>query len=104
MAVAWETQGQVFFAAVGRFSDPVSPSGQADARRKNPSVAVNARGETVLAWSDASGLRSGGTLYWQRFDAGRRPIGEPSGGAVSLPEGSVPHALALPNGTFAVIY
>jgi hypothetical protein len=104
MTVAWETQGQVYFAAVDRFSDPVSPPGEVDARRKNPAVAVNHRGETLLAWADASGLRTGGTLHWQLFDPAGRPTAARGGGALSLPEGSVPFALAQPDGTFVVVY
>ncbi len=104
MTVAWETQGEVYFAAVDRLSDRVSPPGQADARRKNPAVAVNNRGETLLAWGDGSGLRAGGTLHWQVFDAEGRPTAEPGGGALRLPDGSVPFALAQPDGTFVVIF
>ena len=104
MTVAWETQGQVYFAAVDRLSDPVSPPGQADARRKNPAVAVNHRGETLLAWGDGSGLRTGGMLHWQVFDPAGRPTPAHGGGALSLPEGSVPFALAQPDDTFVVVY
>lgn len=104
MTVAWETQGEVYFATIDRLSDRVSPPGQAGARRKNPAVTVNNQGKTLLAWGDASGLRSGGTLHWQVFDADGRPTATRGGGALSLPEGSMPFALAQPDGTFVVIF
>jgi hypothetical protein len=82
----------------------VSPTGSAQSRRKNPSVAVNHRGEAVLAWADGPGIRSGGTLSWQRFDFDRKPVSEPSGGEDTIADGSVAVALAQPDGTFVVIY
>ena len=102
--IAWETQGEVYFAGVDRLSDPVSPPGRAEARRKNPALAVNHRGETLLVWGDAPGFRSGGTLHWQIFDADDAPLGERGGGDLTLPDGSVPAAGAQPDGTFVVIF
>ena len=104
MTVAWETQGQVYFAGVNQLDDRVSPPGTAGARRKNPSVAVNTRGETLLAWADGSGFRSGGTLHWRLFDADGRPTAAQGGGTDTLPEGSVPTALVQADDTFLVIY
>ena len=104
ITVAWETQGQVYFADTTDLADAVSPTGSAQSRRKNPAVAVNHRGEAVLAWADGPGIRSGGTLSWQRFDSDRKPVSEPSGGEDTIADGSVAVALAQPDGTFVVIY
>ena len=104
MTVAWETQGQVYFARVDQLEAPVSPPGAADARRKNPAVAVNHRGETLLAWGDGSGFRSGGTLHWRVFDTDDHPTAVHGDGADTLPEGSVPTVLVQKDGTFLVIY
>ena len=102
--VAWETQGQVQFARVDRLNRIVTPIGEAALRRKNPTVAVNYRGETLLVWADGSGFRSGGTLHWQLFD----PDGEPGETAshidATVPERSRPAALAQSDGRFVVIY
>ena len=104
MTVAWETQGQIYFTDLDQLEDRVSPPGTADARRKNPAVAVNHRGETVLAWGDGSGFRTGGTLHWQLFDANGRPTHEHGDGTHTLPAGSVPTTLARADGTFLVIF
>ena len=104
MTVAWETQGQVYFAGVDQLEDHVSPPGKADARRKNPAVAVNRRGETLLAWGDGSGFRSGGALHWRLFNADGRPTAEHNNGTDTLPEGSMPTALVRADGTFLVIF
>ena len=102
--VAWETQGQSYYAGIEHLEDRVSPPGKANNRRKNPAVAVNHRGETLLAWGDGSGFRTGGTLYWQVFDADGRPTAEHGDGTDTLPEGSVPTTLARADGTCLVIF
>ena len=104
MTVAWETQGEVYFARIDQLDDRVSPPGTAHARRKNPALAVNHRGEALLAWGDGSGFRSGGTLHWHVFDADGRPTAVHGDGTDTLPEGSLPTALVQEDGTFLVIY
>jgi len=104
LTVAWETEGQIQIARAGALDAPQSPPGKAALRRKNPSVAVNDRGETLLAWGDGSGFRSGGTLHWQIFDAAGRPTITRDADGETIPENSVPVALARPDGRFVVIY
>lgn len=67
-------------------------------------MAVNHRGETLLAWGDGSGFRSGGTLHWQLFDAGGTPGAARAEDGERVPESSIPAALARPDGSFLVIY
>ena len=102
--VAWETEGQVYLTDVDRLDTIVSPAGTGRYRRKNPSVAVNHRGETLLAWGDGPGFRSGGTLHWQVFDGRGRPSREQASGTATIPSGSVPTAVARADGTFLVIF
>ena len=45
------------------------------ANRKHPAVAGNARGETILVWTEGTGWQKGGSLAWQVFDRAGRPIG-----------------------------
>ena len=102
--VAWETEGQVQFADVSRLDAPVSPPGEAKFRRKNPAVAVNMRGETLLAWGDGPGWQSGGSLHWQVFGRGGRPIGEEGSGTAPIPASSVPTVAARPDGPFVIVF
>ena len=102
--VAWETMGQVYFAEAADLAHAVSPTGSGTSRRKNPTAAVNHNGDTLLAWADGPGIRSGGTLHWQLFDPDGRPRSEPFSGAETIADGSVAVTLARPDGTFAVIY
>lgn len=102
--VAWETQGQVFFADVEQLEAPVSPPGETTFRRKNATVATNHRGDILLAWGDGPGWQSGGTLHWQRFDAERRPRGAEGGAPGPIPARSVPAIAARPDGSFVVVF
>ena len=101
--VAWETDGRVYYAPVDRLDEPVEPDGAARFRRKNPVVAVNSRGDTLLAWGDGPGLRAGGTLHWRLFDAGGRPLGE-QGDDTTVPSGSAPAAIVKPDDSFLLLF
>ena len=106
--VAWETQGQVYVASIDHLrdevSDTVSPEGEPSFRRKNPVIATNQRGETLLAWGDAPGYRAGGTLNWQLFDAEHRPLSDPGPVTDTIPSGSTPALAVQPDGTFVVMF
>jgi hypothetical protein len=101
--VAWETEGQVQFADIARLGAPVSAPGEAQFRRKNPAVAVNRRGDILLAWGDGPGWQSGGSLHWQLFDGRGRPQGEVGAGNEPIPASSVPTVVARPDGSFVVV-
>jgi len=102
--VAWETEGQVYFADVDRLDDPVSPPGEAEFRRKNATVASNDRGDILLAWGDGPGWQSGGTLHWQLFDRAGRPRRDEGIGSSPIPARSVPTIAVRPDGSFVVVY
>ena len=103
LAVAWETAGQVHVAPVDAPARRASPAGAAEFRRKNPAAAVNHRGETLLAWGDGPGWRSGGTLHWQLFDAAGAPTDD-RGAGPELPDGSLAAVAAEPDGRFVMIF
>ena len=102
--IAWETNRQIYMADVDQTDAAISPTAKSIYRRKNPAVAVNHRGETLLVWGDGLGWKSGGTLHWQLFDAYGQPMREPGGGTDMIPDGSVPTAIARPDGTFLIIF
>ena len=103
LTAAWETAGQVYFADVHRLDAVRSPAGPARFRRKNPAVAVDARGDTLLAWGDGPGFSFGGSLHWQMFDAAGRPVGEQGGGAGTVISGSTAAAV-VQDGRFLVVF
>ena len=102
--VAWETNGEVFVAPVDALADAVSPRGTARFRRKNPAIATNRQGDTILAWGDAPGYRAGGTLSWQFFDADDQTRGVAGGGTETIASGSGPAVTVAADDSFIVVY
>jgi hypothetical protein len=103
---AWETKGQVYFADIdpktGKPSAPVAAPGAAHGR-KHPALAVNARGQTILVWTDGMGWNKGGSLAWQVYDKGGKPTAE-RGHAAGVPVWSLVAAFVGPDGRFAIVY
>jgi hypothetical protein len=101
----WETEQQVRLVRFGSAvrNAPASMPGQGN-KRKHPSVAANARGGYVVAWTEGTGWNKGGAVVWQVFDAQGRALLDGAGRADDLPTWSVPAAFAAPDGTFKVLY
>jgi hypothetical protein len=100
---AWETDGQVQFARVDPPGAPVAAPG-ATRGRKHPVLAVNGRGEVLLAWTEGTGWNRGGALAWQVYDRSGRPTeaaGRVEGG---VPVWGVAAAAVLADGRFLVIH
>ena len=102
--VAWETRGRVYFADVDKLSK-VTPAGPppASGRQKDPAVAVNRDGQTLLVWGVGEGWASGGILHWQVFEADGSPTNQ-KGKRGNMPTSSVPEVVVLPDGRFVVIH
>jgi len=105
LLTATERGGQVSFARIAQ--DSFTPSETTTApgmgRRKHPVVAVNSKGETLLAWTENMGWAKGGSLAWQIYDADHKPIGE-KGSAPGVPTWSLITGFAKANGEFVIIY
>ena len=102
----WETAGQVQFArvdvAAGTSPAIVRPSGEGR-NRKHPALAVNARGEILLAWTEGMGWQRAGSIAWQVFSATGAPTNE-RGSARGAPVWDLVAAYAKPDGGFVVLY
>lgn len=106
LLAAWETQGQVYFAALNPSKQqPLSPipATGAAGKRKHPAIAANARGETLLVWTEGTGWKKGGSFAWQLYDAQGKPIGE-KGEAPGIPVWSLPAVVAEKDDGFTIIY
>jgi hypothetical protein len=103
--VATEKAGQVSVAQVA--PDSLLPSDVASApgmgKRKHPVVAVNSKGETLLAWTENMGWAKGGSLAWQLYDVNHKPVGE-KGRAAGVPTWSLITGFAKANGDFVIVY
>ena len=104
--IAWQTKTQVYYAMLQpgtlQMSAPV-PAPGAGTLRKYPALAVNAQGDTLLAWTDGTGWGQGGSLAWQVFDRQGRPSGD-AGSVRELPPWSFAAAFGRPDGGFTIIY
>jgi hypothetical protein len=104
--LAWQTQEQVFFASIAGSSlkpgAPQAAPGAAKAR-KHPAIAGNARGETMLVWTEGTAWNQGGTLGWQRYDAAGAPSGE-RGRADGVPAWGLPTVVPRGDAGFTIIY
>jgi hypothetical protein len=102
---AWETAGQVYYAAIQpktmQVSKPIAPPGSA--KRKHPVAVGNGKGETLFAWTEGTGWAKGGTVAWQLFDKVGNALAE-SGRADGVPVWSLPTAFAKPDGGFVIVY
>jgi hypothetical protein len=104
---AWETRGQVYFSRIDpqthRAGLPIAPAG-GRGNRKHPAVAGNARGETILAWTEGTGWQKGGSLAWQVFDRAGRPVGPEGRIENGVPVWSLATVVARPDGGFTIIH
>lgn len=103
---AWETQEQIRLAALnpdGSATDSISMP-RAGTNRKHASIAVNSRGEFLVAWTEGTGWNTGGTVVWQVFNEERQPVVGQSGRFDGLPPWSVPAVFAAQDGSFKAIY
>ena len=70
---------------------------------KHPALAVNRRGEAVVAWADGTGWQKGGSVSWRALDPTGQPTGEMTTVA-GLPVWSFPAVFARPDGLFVVVF
>lgn len=101
---AWENNGQVYFAAIDSAGSktPITAPGETG-KRKHPAMATNARGETILVWTEGTGWKKGGSLAWQVFDKNGKPVGE-MGTAQGVPVWGLATVVAEAGGGFTIIY
>jgi hypothetical protein len=106
VVAAWETEGQVYLAAVSgetlKAGKPVAAPGSSRGR-KHPSLAIDRDGRVLLAWAEGTGWQKGGSLAWQVFDKQLKPTSE-KGRADGIPMWSLPAAIAQPEGGFVIVH
>jgi hypothetical protein len=70
--------------------------------RKHPSIAVNAAGDRLVAWTEDTAWKRGGTFAWRMTDRkGAEIAGAADAG--SVPVWGLVSALAMPDGSFVLV-
>ena len=104
---AWETAGQVSMVRIGErgaLRPAISPAPEAGKpTRRFPVVAGNARGETVMVWTEGTAWQRGGDVAWQIFNAQGAPTNE-RGRVAGVPVWSFAGVYAHPDGRFTIVY
>jgi hypothetical protein len=105
IVAAWETQQQIYAAVLTpdslRVSHTSSMSGTAV--RKHPSVAVNAAGDTLYAWTEGTAWARGGTVAWELRDRAGARLASASG-VGEVPVWSLVSTVARKDGSFLLIH
>jgi len=104
---AWDTSGQVFYGRIdpsGRNVTARIPAPGEGKDRKHPALAVNSRGEVLMAWTEGSGWQKGGDLAWQVFDASGQPTAEKGRLPGGIPAWGLPATFARPEGGFTILH
>lgn len=103
---AWEKAGEVYFDTINpatlKLSSSVAAPGQSKSR-KHPAVAANSRGQVLLAWTEGTGWKQGGSLAWQLFSRSGQPLGA-IGHAPGVPIWGLPSVYTRPDGNFTIVY
>jgi hypothetical protein len=106
VVAAWETDGQIYFASIKTgttsFTKPQAAPGEAS-KRKHPALALNARGEMMVAWTEGTGWQQGGALAWQVFDASGQPTAERGRVEGGIPVWGLPTVVST-DGGFTIIH
>ena len=107
VVAAWETDGQIYFASskpgTTAFTEPRAAPGDGQGR-KHPALAINARGDLLLAWTEGTGWQQGGSLAWQVYDRDGKPTEQKGRVDRGIPVWSLPAAVAHSDGTFTILH
>ena len=103
LVAAWETAQQIYSAslkpATGTVETVTALPGTGS--RKHPTVAVNASGERLIAWTEGTAWNRGGTAAWRLTDRNGKEIGV-SADAGPVPVWGLVSAVVLRDGSFVV--
>ena len=105
IVAAWETQQQIQTALLdpvrGVASDVTAMAGAAI--RKHPSVAVNAAGDRLFAWTEGTAWARGGTVAWEMRDRSGVMVAA-GANAGRVPVWGLVAAVARPDGSFVILH
>ena len=102
---AWETAQQIYSAVLDPDRRAISAvtAMTGTGVRKHPSVAINAAGDRLIAWTEGTAWARGGTVAWElRNQKGERVTSGANAGAV--PVWGLVSAIPRPDGSFLILH
>lgn len=107
LLMAWESKDQVYYSRLSTQDDsrskPIAAPGK-KGRRRFPSLAVNARGHVLLAWTVGMAWKRGGRVAWQVFDGDGESLPGADGSRPGVPVWSLVAAFVDGEDRFTVMY
>ncbi len=102
---AWESEKRVHFAPLTANAAPTRITDAAPGdNQKYPTLAANASGQTLLAWTEGTRWARGGQLKWQIYDASGAAVAGASGQREGVPAWSFPAAFVRADGSFGLLF
>ena len=104
VAAAWETAQQIYSATFDPSSGAVRDLAAVPGTglRKHPSIAVNAAGDRLLAWTEGTAWKRGGTFAWRITNrAGTELAHDADAGPV--PVWGLVSVVAMPDRSFVIL-
>ena len=100
--MTWVNRNKIYFSRTDKLtlSYQVPASG---IRQGSPSIAVNRKGEILVAWTEGP-MMAAGRLRWQLYDAQCRPAKAMPPLQIKVNRSSAPVALTTSHGNFVVFY
>jgi hypothetical protein len=96
---AWETEAQIRFASLtASAARPIPHRVQGCVGAKHPAVAVDDKGQTLLAWTEGTAWQKGGALVWQVLDESGRATDQKGRVESGIPVWGLPAVVATGGG------
>jgi hypothetical protein len=104
VAAAWETAQQIYSATLDPATGSVGglTAAPGTGSRKHPSIAVNAAGDRLLAWTEGTAWKRGGTSAWRITNAAGAELASATD-AGPVPVWGLVSAVAMPDGSFVIV-
>jgi hypothetical protein len=104
VAAAWETAQQIYSATLDPRTQSVTglSAVPGNGSRKHPSIAVNADGERLLAWTEGTAWKRGGRFAWRVTSRDGAEL-ESSPDAGPVPVWGLVSVVALPDRSFVIV-
>jgi hypothetical protein len=105
IVAAWETEQQIYSATLDpdrRTIGSVTPMA-GTAKRKHPSVAINAAGDRLIAWTEGTAWARGGTVAWA-LQTRRGELTASAANVGAVPVWGLVSAVARPDGSFVIFH